>query len=139
MQVMETSSIMHVLRPDELELLIVGTPDLDFSALKDNTEYEGGYDADTPVVVNFWRFVQESEHETQVRLLKFSTGSCRAPIGGLGNLFFKVQNGDPEGRQLPSSHTCFNTLILPDYGDDYDRLKYALSRAILECEGFGLQ
>lgn len=137
--VMESSSIMHVLRPDELELLVVGSRELDFSGLEKATEYEGGYDADSPCVVNFWKFVGAASNETNTMLLKFATGSSRAPIGGLSNMSFTIQRGDPEGRQLPSSHTCFNTFILPDYGNDYDKLSRCVSRAILECEGFGLQ
>ena len=30
-------------------------------------------------------------------------------------------------------------LLFPDYGDDYDKLQNLLGRAILECEGFGLE
>jgi hypothetical protein len=30
-------------------------------------------------------------------------------------------------------------LLLPDYGDDYDKLENLLGCAILECEGFGLE
>lgn len=45
----------------------------------------------------------------------------------------------PDSIQLPTAHTCFNTLIVPDYGDDYDKLSDRLGRAVIECEGFGLQ
>ncbi len=90
MQVMESSSL-DLLRPEELELLVVGTPELDFGALQGNAEYEGGYDKDSPVVQNLWRFVKESDRETQLKFLKFSTGSNKAPIGGLGEMPFKVQ------------------------------------------------
>ena len=45
----------------------------------------------------------------------------------------------PDSQQLPTAHTCFNTLIVPDYGDDYEKLSHRLGRAIIECEGFGLQ
>lgn len=32
------------------------------------------------------------------------------------------------------------TLLLPDYGDSYDKLAERLGRAVLECEGlFGLE
>jgi len=41
--------------------------------------------------------------------------------------------------QLPTSHTCFSALLVPDYGGDYDKLAERLGRAIIECEGFGLQ
>ena len=88
---------------------------------------------------NFWKFVSESTPETQLQLLKFATGSSRAPIGGLAELKFKIQRNGGDSLQLPTSHTCFNTLLLPDYGDNYDKLAERLGRAVLECEGFGLQ
>mmetsp|Transcript_8087 Transcript_8087/g.11776 ORF Transcript_8087/g.11776 Transcript_8087/m.11776 type:complete len:1158 (-) Transcript_8087:98-3571(-) len=141
MRVMEASSL-DLFRPEELQLLVVGSPNLDFAALERNTKYEGGYDKESNVVRCFWRFVNETtptQEQTQVQLLKFATGSKMAPIGGLGNLPFKIQRAGPDSSQLPTSHTCFNTLLLPDYGDDYEKLKDRLGRAILECEGFGLQ
>jgi ubiquitin-protein ligase E3 A/E3 ubiquitin-protein ligase HERC4 len=138
MKVMENSSL-DLLRPEELELLVVGTPELDFEALEKNTKYEGGYDADSDVVKNFWRFVKNAPPDTQLDFLRFATGSTRAPIGGLGEMSFKIQRAGPDSDQLPTSHTCFNTLLLPDYGDNYEKLERNLGRAILECEGFGLQ
>lgn len=138
MRVMENSSL-DLLRPEELELLVVGSPDLDFVALENNTEYEGGYSVDSEVVCNFWRFIGQASKETQLKMLKFTTGSTRAPIGGLGKMYFKIQRAGPDSGNLPTSHTCFNTLLLPDYGDNYEKLEDRLGRAILECEGFGLQ
>jgi ubiquitin-protein ligase E3 A len=136
-QIMETSC-MDLLKPEELELLVEGTPELDFDALEQNIEYEGGFDKDSTVVTNLWKFIKNAPKETQLKFLKFSTGSPKAPIGGLGGIHFKVQRAGPDSMQLPTSHTCFNTLLLPDYGD-YDKLAERLGRAILECEGFGLQ
>ena len=81
MHVMEDSSL-DLFLPEELELLVVGTPELDFSALEANTKYEGGYDKDSEVVQNFWKFVKEASPESQVKLLKFATASTKAPIGG---------------------------------------------------------
>ena len=137
MQVMENSSL-DLLRPEELELLVVGTPELDFNALEENAQYEG-YTKDSAVVRNLWKFVQNSERDTQLNFLKFATGSPKAPIGGLGALPFKIQRAGPDSMQLPTSHTCFNTLLVPDYGDNYDKLAERLGRAVIECEGFGLQ
>jgi ubiquitin-protein ligase E3 A/E3 ubiquitin-protein ligase HERC4 len=136
-QVMEDSSL-DLLRPEELELLVVGTPELDFAALEENTQYEG-YDKDSAVVKSLWRFVKNSPRDTQLNFLKFSTGSTKAPIGGLGELSFKIQRAGPDSIQLPTSHTCFNTLLVPDYGDNYEKLAERVGRAVLECEGFGLQ
>ena len=51
----------------------------------------------------------------QKKFLFFCTGSDRVPIKGLGNLTFVVsKNGSDEDR-LPSAHTCFNHLLLPEY------------------------
>jgi ubiquitin-protein ligase E3 A len=137
MKIMEHSTL-EFLSPDELELLVVGTRDLDFDALEANTEYDGGYDKDSEVITNFWQFVKSSDTETQLKLLKFATGSSKAPIGGLGKLRFKIQRAGPDSMQLPTSHTCFNTLLLHEY-ESYDKLASQLGRAIEECEGFGLQ
>jgi len=138
MRVMEDSSL-DLFLPEELELLVVGTPELDFVALEANTKYEGGYDKDSDVVKNFWTFIKDAPPETQVRLLKFAAASTKAPIGGLGKMDFVIQRAGPDSLNLPTSHTCFNTLLLPDYGSDFDKLKNLLGRAILECEGFGLE
>ena len=138
MRVMEDSSL-DLFLPEELELLVVGTPELDFEALEANTRYEGGFDKESEVVKNFWKFVKEASPETQVKLLKFATASTKAPIGGLGKMDFLIQRAGPDSPNLPTSHTCFNTLLLPDYGSDYDKLANLLGRAILECEGFGLE
>ncbi|EJK76295.1 hypothetical protein THAOC_01949, partial [Thalassiosira oceanica] len=137
MRVVEDSSL-DLFLPEELELLVVGSPELDFKALECNAKYEG-YDVDSPVIINFWKWVEESSNETKVKLLKFITASSKAPIGGLGKIDFIVQRAGPDSDKLPTSHTCFNTLLLPDYGVKYDKLGALLGRAVIECEGFGLQ
>jgi len=137
MKVMEHSTL-DFMSPQELELLVVGSPELDFDALEGNTTYEG-YDAEAPVIHHFWSFLKGASEETRLQFLRFATGSSKAPIGGLGKLPFKIQKNGEQKQQLPTSHTCFNTLLLPDYGDDYDLLAERLGRAVLECEGFGLQ
>jgi ubiquitin-protein ligase E3 A len=138
MKVMEGSSL-DLLDPLELELFVVGTQTLDFEALEQRAEYEGGFDRDTPVVCNLWKYLQSASREEQLMFLKFTTGSSKAPIGGLGAMPFKVQRAGPDGIMLPTAHTCFNTLLLPDYGESYEKLSRLLGRAIMECEGFGLQ
>lgn len=137
-QVMEDSSL-HIFLAEELELLVSGTPELDFFALERSTNYEGGFDKDSAVVRNIWKWIQSASLPVQEKFLKFCTGSSKGPIGGLGKMPFKIQRAGPDSQQLPTAHTCFNTLIVPDYGDDYEKLSHRLGRAIIECEGFGLQ
>ncbi|GAX11174.1 ubiquitin-protein ligase E3 A [Fistulifera solaris] len=138
LRIMESSSL-DLFRPEELELLVVGTPELDFEALEKNAEYEGGYTKESDAVQNLWKYLKSADLDTKMKFLQFSTGSSKAPIGGLGSLQFKVQRAGIDSDHLPTSHTCFNTLLLPDYGSNYEKLCDRLGRAILECEGFGLE
>jgi hypothetical protein len=129
---------LSLFRPEELELLVAGTPHLDFSALEAVTAYEGGFSKDHPTVKAFWRVVHGLSDEDKRRLLLFVTGCAKAPIGGLGSLPFKVQRNGVDSERLPTASTCFNTLLLPDYATE-ERLRERLRTAIAECTGFGLQ
>ena len=35
--------MQQLLRPEELELIVIGHPELDFNALESHTQYEDGY------------------------------------------------------------------------------------------------
>ena len=130
---------LGLLRAEDLEAIVAGVPTLDFKALQAVASYEGGFHAEHPTVAAFWRVVLERlSGDEQRKLLMFVTGSIKAPIGGLGKLPFKLQRGGPDSDQLPTSHTCFNTLLLPEYSSA-DKLERCLRVAIEECEGFGLQ
>ena len=83
----------------------------------------------------FWQVVHELPIELQKRFLFFCTGSDRVPIKGLGNLNFVIScNGTDESR-LPSAHTCFNHLLLPEYRQK-EHLRTQLLKAINDTEGF---
>ena len=124
-------------RADELELLICGSPKLDFHELEDSTRYEG-FESTSQVVIDFWDIVHNEMTEKERRLLlSFATGSDRAPIKGLGEIKFVIARAGPNSDQLPTSHTCFNHLLIPEY-DSRDKLKKNLMLAITQSEGFGL-
>jgi len=126
---------------DELEKLICGNPTLDFDALEVATTYDNGYHSDHLAIRNFWEIVKSFDHEQKKKFLFFVTGSDRAPLRGLGKLGLKIiRNGsDPyDGQQLPTSHTCFNMLMLPAYKTK-DEMTTKLLTAIQYAEGFGLQ
>eukprot|EP00944_MAST-04C_sp_MAST-4C-sp1_P002784 g2784.t1 len=124
-------------RADELELLICGSPKLDFHELEDSTRYEG-FESTSQVVIDFWDIVHNEMTEKERRLLlSFATGSDRAPIKGLGEIKFVIARAGPNSDQLPTSHTCFNHLLIPEY-DTRNKLKKNLMLAITQSEGFGL-
>jgi hypothetical protein len=130
-------SVFEMLRPEELELLVVGSPDLDFAALEANCHYDSGFDAGSATVRHFWEVVHAMTVEEQKRLLAFSTGSDRVPLGGLGSMRFTISRHGPNSDRLPTAHTCFNHLLLPDY-EDKEKLERLLKIAIRNSEGFGM-
>jgi alpha-tubulin suppressor-like RCC1 family protein len=145
-------SCLLLLRAEELEQLMVGTPHLDFHELETSTEYISanvGGDQTTgsgsvswgpghPTIKAFWEVVHDLEFENKQKLLLFITGSKKAPLGGLKNLGLKIQRMCPDSDALPTSHTCFNILMLPEYASKA-KLEDRLLKAIHECEGFGLK
>jgi ubiquitin-protein ligase E3 A len=131
------SSFLNKFSAEELEALVVGEKELDFEALRATCKYEG-YMADSPTVVNLWTVLFELDTEMREKFLSFVTGSDRAPIGGLGNLRLVVQRSGADSNRLPTSHTCFNVLLLPDYSSRA-KLRTLLLLAIQNSTGFGLQ
>ena len=102
------------------------------------TRYEGGFTKDSPPVRAFWHIVHNRLTDTQKRkLLVFVTSSPRAPINGLGAIPFVIaKDGDPA--HLPTSHTCFFMLVLPDEPDE-EKLYQKILIAIQNSEGFAFK
>lgn len=67
------------LRAEELDVLVTGTPELDFDQLAKATDYDGGYERNHPTVLAFWAAVGDMPPEEQRRLLMFVTGSKKVP------------------------------------------------------------
>jgi len=131
------SPLNMLFTPIELEKLICGEQEFDFNDLETSTEYDGGYAKDTPVVRWFWETVHGMSLEDKRKLLQFTTGSDRIPVGGLSRLKLIITKNGPDSDRLPSAHTCFNVLLLPDYLDK-QKLASLLAKAISECKGFGM-
>ncbi|CAK71253.1 unnamed protein product (macronuclear) [Paramecium tetraurelia] len=120
----------------ELQQLIVGQKNLNLKELEDSTEYDG-FDYNSEYIKQFWTFLRTLNEEQQKRFLFFCTGSDRIPVGGLKSLKFLIQKHGEDSEQLPSAHTCFNVLLLPQY-DSIDKMIMKLQIALQNCEGFGL-
>ncbi|XP_065837402.1 probable E3 ubiquitin-protein ligase HECTD2 isoform X2 [Oscarella lobularis] len=123
-------------RPEELELLICGSPHLDFDLLEKSTLYEG-YKRDSDVIQWFWEIVHDMTKEQKKQLLMFVTGSDRVPLKGMGSLSFAIQRHSDDLDRLPSAMTCFSRLFLPPY-ESKRMLHERLTKAIENAKGFGL-
>ena len=75
--------------------------------------------------------------EEKKQFLFFTTGSDRAPIGGLKNLRFVITKHGEDNDRLPQSHTCFNVLLLPPYSTE-EKIRDRLLLAIANATGFGM-
>lgn len=135
--------LISIFNDKELELLISGLPDIDLDDLRANTEYSG-YSAASPVIQWFWEVVQGFSKEDKARLLQFVTGTSKVPLEGFsalqgisGSQKFQIHKAYGSPDHLPSAHTCFNQLDLPEYPSK-EHLEERLLLAIHEAnEGFG--
>eukprot|EP00928_Gymnodinium_smaydae_P011294 TRINITY_DN14186_c0_g2_i1.p1 TRINITY_DN14186_c0_g2~~TRINITY_DN14186_c0_g2_i1.p1 ORF type:complete len:916 (+),score=214.72 TRINITY_DN14186_c0_g2_i1:75-2822(+) len=131
---------LQLFRPVELELLICGSQVLDFKEYKSNADYTDGYEITSPVCVWFWEIALESFNDEQRRdLLAFVSGSDRAPPKGLGapEARLTISRQSPDSESLPTAHTCFNHLLLPEYSSK-EKLEAKLKLAIQFNTGFGM-
>nr|XP_043635676.1 E3 ubiquitin-protein ligase UPL2-like [Erigeron canadensis] len=135
--------LISIFHDKELELLISGLPDIDLDDMKANTEYSG-YSAGSPVIQWFWEVAQGFSKEDKARLLQFVTGTSKVPLEGFSALQgisgaqkFQIHKAYGRPDHLPSAHTCFNQLDLPEYPSK-EHLEERLLLAIHEAnEGFG--
>ena len=129
-----------MLNPHELEQLICGQRTLDFEELREHCIYENGLSAVHELSIWFWEIVLGEWDDAKRRLLlSFATGSDRAPVNGLKSMKFYIVRDDENASdlKLPSSHTCFNQLLLPHYSTK-DILRAKLEQAIANSTGFGM-
>lgn len=134
------SPVFDCLSAAELEAILCGEKDLDFSHLREGSRieptevpFQEGY------VQQFWEVVCNLDLSQKRQFLRFVTGSELAPVGGLSRLKMKVMRNDGEPTdRLPTSQTCFNLLMLPEYADK-NKLRRLLLAAIENAEGFGLE
>ena len=131
--------IKTILNPDDLEQLICGQRTLNFQELKEYCIYANGFNPESQLIKWFWEIVLEEWTDEQRRkLLSFSTGNDRAPVNGLKAMkFFIVKDEVDDDMKLPSSHTCFNQLVIPNYSSK-EVLRNKLMMAIDNSTGFGM-
>ncbi|XP_058797923.1 ubiquitin-protein ligase E3C [Phymastichus coffea] len=115
----------------ELQVLISGAQiPVDVNDLKQHTNYTGGYAANHPTIVSFWKIVDQFTDQQKSQLLKFVTSCSRPPLLGFKELDppFCIQHAGTVDR-LPTSSTCMNLLKLPEFPDEktlQEKLLYAI-------------
>jgi hypothetical protein len=129
--------LLSIFNENELELLMCGSTKFNVEDLKMHCDTDFFYFS--RVIDWFWQAVENFTQEELSKLLQFTTGSSQLPPGGFSELSppFKITHS-PTSDALPTSHTCFNQLCLPDY-HSFEQLHSSLVLAINEgSEGFGM-
>uniref|UniRef100_A0AAR5Q493 HECT-type E3 ubiquitin transferase n=2 Tax=Dendroctonus ponderosae TaxID=77166 RepID=A0AAR5Q493_DENPD len=132
-------NLLSIFDENELELLLCGTGQYSAADLRAHHVLNGDSVEFRLVVGWFWAAVGNFTQEEMARLLQFATGCSQLPSGGFAELTPKFQiTAAPTFGNLPTAHTCFNQLCLPDY-NSYEQFEKALLLAISEgTEGFGM-
>lgn len=127
----------------ELELLISGTPEIDLDDLYRNTDYHH-YRAGDQMIRWFWAALRSFSKEEKALFLQFVTGTTKVPLEGFqalqgmrGETHFQIHKAYGGPVALPTSHTCFNQLDLPEYGSQEETRQKLLLACKEGSEGFG--
>ncbi|CAK6973245.1 probable E3 ubiquitin-protein ligase HERC3 [Scomber scombrus] len=127
---------VKLFQPKQLQEILVGKDFHDWTKLKQNTVYEGDYNAGHPTIQMFWEVLDELTEDQKADFLWFLTGFEKVPILGLDTINMKVQVTQIEEDltydwYYPKTHTCNSTLELPIYSSKEimrDKLTEALSK-----------
>lgn len=136
--------LVSVFDAREMELVLVGTAEIDLNDWRQNTEYRGGYHDTHPVIEWFWEALEKFDNERRLRLLQFVTGTSSIPYEGFSAL--RGPNGPKRfciekwGKVhfLPRAHTCFNRIDVPAY-PSFQILWEKLVIAVEETSTFGIE
>ena len=140
--------LIKIFNANELELILNGTPFIDVSDWEENTDYKG-YSPSDEIIINFWKIVSKLPQEKLSRLLQFSTGSTRVPVGGFKSLqsnrgklapfsIYKIEYEKGKKNYI-KARTCFNRINLPNFPDEktlLEAINFVIDNEIL---GFGIE
>jgi hypothetical protein len=113
----------------ELQLLFEGEPNISIEDWRANTTILH----ECVVFDNFFEVLQQLPSADRQRVLAFTTGSPCLPPGGFAKLSPRISLhlGDKGPNVLPTSHTCYNALVLQAYPST-EVLKIKLMQAVQE-------
>lgn len=129
-------NIISFLQPSELEKIIVGCSTINIKTLRKSAIYSG-FSPDFWLIESFWKIFEDYSLDDQKKLLMFITGNERVPVGNNENSKLIIVKNGCDTDRLPSSQTCFNTLLLPEYSSK-EKLQKKLGQAISMTKGFFL-
>lgn len=117
--------MLQVFDARQLSLLIGGRAAIDIPTLLESIEWgegalrAGGFTGASRLVPQLLRQLLSDETafsaEQRAQFLRWVTGRCAIPMGGLDKKIELRLDVDGDDTRLPRVQTCFNTLYLPTY------------------------
>ena len=77
---------LSIFEPEELEQVLCGSPKIDLDDWRENTVYLKPYNEGHKIIKQFWTVMEQYDQEALGRVLQFSTGTSRVPLGGFKHL-----------------------------------------------------
>lgn len=121
----------------EIGILLNGRIEIDIDEIRAFTVHRGdNFSTDHVVALWFWQFMHAATRHKRQLVLIFATGSNRVPLDGFDPPFTLTLNAEKTDA-LPTSHTCFNNLVLPLY-TTYEVMRRQIELAINSATTFEL-
>ena len=116
------ASQLKAFTPAELRSMLSGEASVSWTRdeLVEHLEPRNGYSAESPTFLHLVQVLTDMGEPERKDFLRFATGVCVLPPGGLKNLEPKLTvvrkhcDTDPD-THFPSANTCFHFLKLPEY------------------------
>ena len=123
---------------EELKQLVNGKPIVNPQEIREGTRYTGGYEKGKHNTIEmFWKAMKSFKNETREDVMRFVTGTAKVPLDGFDPAFTITRAEGADEETLPTSHTCFNQLVLPEYRS-VEKLIEKLMYAVKHGHGFHL-
>jgi len=130
------SSQLKAFTPAELRSMLSGKASVSWTRqeLLEHLEPRNGYNAESSTFIHLVQVLADMGEPERKDFLRFATGVCVLPPGGLKNLEPKLTvvrkhcDADPDAH-FPSANTCFHFLKLPEYSSQ-EILRSRLSTAL---------
>ena len=131
-----SASQLKAFTPAELRSMLSGKASVSWTReeLVEHLEPRNGYSAESPTFLHLVQVLTDMGEPERKDFLRFATGVCVLPPGGLKNLEPKLTvvrkhcDADPDAH-FPSANTCFHFLKLPEYSSQ-EILRTRLSIAL---------
>ena len=121
----------------EIKELVNGKDVVDINELREGVRYTGGFEnGEHKTLECFWKAMESFSNQTREQVLRFVTGTSKVPLDGFDPPLTITRTEEPI-ETLPTAHTCFNQLVLPEY-QSIDLLVEKLMYGVKHADGFHL-